>query len=248
MATLSLKLAQQALRCFPESFEHRVLFALREKIHGKRLSVVRSAQPVVTGDEYSLEPADRLNCIFVHIPKCAGVSVSRALFGCLGGGHTSLEDYQRIYSPREYAGKYKFTIVRNPWDRLVSAFLFLRAGGFNEEDRLFANDHLQAFDSFETFVAQWVNSKNIMQYPHFYPQLSFISVNRRPPKLDFIGRFEQLEADFAKIARRLGIETKLPAENRTHRNRDYRDYYNAETMQIVGDVYRADIATLGYSF
>jgi hypothetical protein len=55
----------------------------------------------VDEEGYSLAGYDRLRYIFVHIPKCAGVFVNRALFGDLGGGHLTVRQYQRIFSPRE---------------------------------------------------------------------------------------------------------------------------------------------------
>src|SRR3990172_11795505 len=51
---------------------------------------------------YSLYSYIENKCIFVHIPKCAGVSISHALFGHLGGGHLSITAYQRIFNQKEF--------------------------------------------------------------------------------------------------------------------------------------------------
>ena len=88
-----------------------------------------------TDDGYSFKPFDQCGCIFIHIPKCAGVSVSKALFGNLAGGHSRVVDYQLVFNSNEYSNYFKFTFVRNPWDRLVSAFFFLKKGGFNDADK-----------------------------------------------------------------------------------------------------------------
>ena len=63
---------------------------------------------------YSLQPFDRLRCIFVHIPKAAGVSVCRGLFGGLAGGHAHIGVYQLAFSHLEFSSYFKFAFVRNP--------------------------------------------------------------------------------------------------------------------------------------
>ncbi|HTL74630.1 MAG TPA: sulfotransferase family 2 domain-containing protein, partial [bacterium] len=78
---------------------------------------------------------DQHRCIFVHVPKCAGISLVKSLFGDFDCGHTNLRRYQIMFAPAEFNGYFKFTIVRNPFDRVVSAFLFLKKGGVNEKDR-----------------------------------------------------------------------------------------------------------------
>lgn len=88
-------------------------------------------------NNYSYKPLDNLKCIFVHIPKTAGISISRSIFGNLGGGHTKIRDYELIFSAKDFNNYFKFTFVRNPWDRIFSAYRFLKNGGINEEDNLF---------------------------------------------------------------------------------------------------------------
>ncbi len=52
---------------------------------------------IKTRKGYSYKPFDELKCIFVHVPKCAGVYVCRNLFGNLAGGHTQISLYQIIF-------------------------------------------------------------------------------------------------------------------------------------------------------
>jgi len=54
-------------------------------------------------------PFDRYQCIFVHIPKTAGVSICRSLFENLAGGHTTIAKYQIIFSKKEFDRYFKFT-------------------------------------------------------------------------------------------------------------------------------------------
>jgi hypothetical protein len=202
---------------------------------------------VVTESGYSFKPFDDTKSLFIHIPKCAGISVSTALYGNLSGGHTTLDEYIRIFEPRNILSYFKFTIVRNPWDRLVSAFHFLKGGGFGEADRAWAEAELGRHEDFDGFVRGWLNASNIWKWYHFRPQYHYMLEKHRVIELDFIGRFESLESDFAWIAERVGARCTLPSIN-AGRHEPYTEYYCAATRDIVASVYAKDIAVLGYTF
>jgi hypothetical protein len=201
----------------------------------------------VTSAPYSFQPFDETHSIFVHIPKCAGISVSQALYGNLAGGHNSLEAYFTVFEPEKILNYFKFTFVRNPWDRLVSAYYFLKAGGMNEEDRLWAEAEIISYPDFDHFVRFWLTEENINKYIHFKPQVSFIQDRRDKVRMDFIGFFENLKDDFKFVAGRLGREADLPKLNTSERN-FYTNYYTEETQKIVARVYAKDIELLGYQF
>ena len=65
--------------------------------------------------------------------------------------------------------------------------------------------------------------------------------------VDFVGRFESLEADFNKVCDMIGVNRELPHVNRSVRT-DYREYYTDETRAIVGSIAQADIEMFGYEF
>src|SRR5690606_6994134 len=104
--------------------------------------------------DYSLRGYDNLRCIFIHIPKTGGVSVSKALFGNLGGGHNTVRDYKVIFGPLTFARYFSFTFVRNPFSRLYSAFSFLKKGGFNNRDLEWSQDNIGNVNTFEQFVME----------------------------------------------------------------------------------------------
>jgi hypothetical protein len=198
----------------------------------------------------SLKPFDEQKCIFVHVTKCAGISICMSLFGNLGGAHLRIPHYQLVFSKREFEDYFKFTFVRNPWDRLVSAFLFLKKGGANRTDKLWAEENLSCFRDFNTFVTDWVDRKNINKWKHFVPQYKFICEPRSQiPSVDFIGRFEHLNEDYSYIQNRLGSKSDLQHLNSTEgRKRGYKEYYTEATQKIVADVYQEDIRIFGYDF
>jgi len=186
----------------------------------------------------------------VHIPKCAGTSICRSLFGYIVGGHLSIAEYGVIFSREEFDSYFKFAFVRNPWDRLVAAYYFLKEGGWNERDKKWYEENLSAYKNFDSFVKMWVNPDNIKTYPHFRPQRDFIFLEGdNLSAVDFIGYFENLDQDFAYVSNRIGISAELMHLNRTPSSKkDYKAYYDNEMIEIVSDAYRDDIRVLGYNF
>lgn len=200
------------------------------------------------GDHLSLKGFDDLKCIFVHIPKAAGISVNKALFGNYGGSHHKLKDYQLIFNKKEFNTYYKFTFVRNPWDRLVSTYFFLKNGGFHENDKAWFDENLSQFNNFEEFVLNWLNEDNIYKWIHFIPQNEFITVNGKV-LIDDVYKLENIDEDMKAIAKKLNLTLELRHENQNpNRNSKYREYYSSKTKEIVSRVYKKDIELFDYQF
>ena len=206
-------------------------------------------------------------CIFVHIPKTAGTSVEKAL-GMFGDwrhedrrimfGHvttdsqlsekeltspflqhlTALELSEML--PEQFQSYLKFTIVRNPWDRLVSAYSkkdvhmcqYSAASGIDLE-------HAD-FDEFVLLTAE-------LDHAHLRPQIDYLTDREGTLLVDSIVRWETLKLDFAGICSRLGVDCTLPTENVSQRG-DYRDYYSETSKKLIGERYRGDIEAFGYMF
>ena len=201
--------------------------------------------------QYSVAPYYQTRSIFVHIPKAAGVSVSSSLYGSYGGGHCSISDYRYIFDRDEFEQFFKFTFVRNPWDRLWSAYRFLQKGGFSERDALWFRENIAVYPDFEAFVLEWLSETNIRKYPHFIPQYEYIVLpEASEPALDFIAYYENLAEDFSSIASRLGLNVALAYENKTGSGEGlrYTDGYNEAMIEKVAHIYHKDISLLGYDF
>jgi hypothetical protein len=139
---------------------------------------------------------------------------------------------------------FKFAFARNPWDLAVSNFHFLR-------EMFKQHPTTQQTDPDIAFVVSVVDFANyIRALPYFaeksdqYSQLSDAQGNLL---VDFVGRFERLEQDFATICERVGLTLTLPHMNRGPRG-SYRGYYTAETRDIVGRLYARDLEAFGYTF
>lgn len=188
-------------------------------------------------------------CIFIHIPKAAGQSVSLALFNDKHPGHYPIKKFE--WEDRERKENYfKFTVVRNPWDRLYSAFNYLTKHTPYKADQEFAKNYLSEYKSFEDFVLYGLDKPIISNWVHFRPQSYFLLDLKEELDINYIARFENLEEDFQHIARELGRDmAELKKVNSSGRElKSYQKQYTNTTMQIVAKHYELDINLLGYEF
>lgn len=189
---------------------------------------------------------DEKECIFIHIPKVAGQSVSQALFGVDGPGHYTIRDY--LWENPEKCHRYfKFTFVRNPWDRTVSAYHYLINSSRYRSDQNFGLWLHEQYPDFRTFVLEGLGTEKVQQWVHFRPQAFHITDENGQLVMDHVGRFETLDQDLDIVARRLGMTVQIPRTN-TSKHEPYTSYYDDRTIAAVADIYAEDIALLSYSF
>jgi hypothetical protein len=192
--------------------------------------------------KYSLDAMFRLRCIFFHIPKTAGLAVCDAWFGSRAAGHIDVETACAVFGEWRFRSYFKFCFVRNPWDRLVSAYHYLRQGHRNSPIV-----GLIQSGSFTDFVKGALRSPVVSGELHIKPQHFFVVDRQGRLRMDYVGRYERLQDDFTVVARRLGLANTLGAQNRSPHD-DYRDYYDERSRKIVGELYRRDIELFGYDF
>ncbi len=196
-------------------------------------------------------------CIFVHIPKTAGKSMNR-FFGTEWQKHKDLSRYAQELEPQVFASYFKFAIIRNPWDRMLSDYNFQKKKNYPVSERLFAVDATGQTRRFR----EWVEAalSNPFHYEpgrwgaevspgihRWSPQMDWISLNGNIA-VDCVLRMESLQKDFEKVCRVLGRPSEdLPCRNwKFHWH--YSHYYDGATVRLVGDYYAKDIEAFGYRF
>ncbi len=203
---------------------------------------------VVRGESQVFRPCfQETKSIFIHIPKAAGTSIARAIY-YQNVGHRKASDYIRV-SKREYNQYYRFSFTRNPWDRLVSAYNFVKQGGTDLVQPL-PNPAYQSsvFADFKTFVIEWLPYADLSKEDVvFEPQFEYIYDSAGNLQVDFVGRVENTAKDIAIIEQNLGIKIELNTLNSSNRQgRDYRREYTDAMLEIVHNVYRKDIELFDY--
>ena len=182
--------------------------------------------------------------IFVHIQKTAGKSILKALGLPLGADHRFAEKQRKDYGEDLWDSYFKFAIVRNPWDRLVSAYHYRVTGGSRSPDDL-ARAKLYP-RSFRRFC---MNLDHFVRLPNehmFRPQYEWISDSAGKDLTDFVGHFETLNEDFLVIRRQIGLEgAELPHINKSN-HRPFWRYYDRVTRDLVERAYQEDIERFGY--
>ena len=149
---------------------------------------------------------------------------------------------------------YKFAIVRNPWDRVISCYndKIRNADSINKVNIITKYRGLRPGMSFDEFVRWLCSSEGQDENAdgHWISQYKPLTDDKGNIICDYIGRLENLETDFKHICK----EIPMPYFDVPHRNRsrgrdiNYRKYYNDETRYLVARRYRKDIELFGYDF
>ncbi|WP_298287497.1 sulfotransferase family 2 domain-containing protein [uncultured Lutibacter sp.] len=207
-------------------------------------------------------------CIFVHIPKTGGETIT-SLFE---DNDSNIPKHANARQIKEYLGEkvwseyFKFTVVRNPYDLVVSMYSHLRKPIYKKEEiiskygkailnpinacktacennfnvyceEVFFNNQIQV----EQFRDQW-------SVFHFQPQMDWITNKDEEIIVDFIIRFENFNQDFLNVIKKLKLNIKeIPCENKSA-HKHYSKYYSANELEIISKHYSKDIKQFNYSF
>lgn len=145
------------------------------------------------------------------------------------------------------SGKLLFSFVRNPFERLRSAYRNKIARPQKQgRPRLQAGFDPDYRPSFGEFIESLQDKDPATFNPHWRPQVINLSVARLD--FDFIGRLEQFDTDWARLETHVGRNLPVSrAGRRTGPQDDHPADYDARTTRIVARVYAADFARFGYS-
>ena len=183
-------------------------------------------------------------CFFVNAKCCtkaiAAGAVARSQVVWHRGRHNWMAVWKSVFEPKLADDEvFLFTFVRNPWDRVVSAFSFCQ-----QHSRSYRIAKKWTFD-------EWVRRRLAIQGPdinmHFARQSDQIMYKGQLLPGMFVGRVEQFEQDWAHVAQRLSLPQQLPTKNAS-KHGHYTDYYTPLTKNIVGVLYRKEIEALGYQY
>lgn len=183
-------------------------------------------------------------CIFVHCQKCAGESIEFLISGKSDNGyngdpyegspekHFSVLQYIDKYGESIWNNYFTFAIVRNPWERVISWI------SYRDKRR-----NLYGGEINPSVIKHEVNL-GIFTKNDYHNLLSLGEEN----KLDFIGRFENLQKDFDIVCNKIGFPKQiLPHINKTKR-KHYTEYYDKDTEKLISKLFSKDINYFGYCF
>jgi len=192
---------------------------------------------------------DKYKCIFIHIPKNAGTSIITLLNNNnpIEQEHCRYWDYLRsdIVRLRSYE---VFCVVRNPWDRLLSAYHYLKEGGSKGRDKNLTDMMNSQCDNFQDFVLNWLDYDKIYNITVLNPQFIYIyDFQDKKLAVNNILHFESLSEDFFAFQKKIGVTKSLPWINKS-KNSDYKEHYTKEMVDVVSVFYAFDIKLFKYYF
>ncbi|MDJ0733585.1 MAG: sulfotransferase family protein [Nostocaceae cyanobacterium] len=204
--------------------------------------------------------------IYFSIPKVASSSWHRICATLLNIDTDSHNQDKRVKNLPSidrkeivnYNNYFKFSFVRNPWDRLVSCYLnkiktdtSINPPGFNNgiEQGFIKFGVFQAGMSFEQFVRAVFKIPDREADAHFRSQYTFITDESLKNLVDFIGKLENADNDFFYILNKLGrTDIQIPHFKKSLGRKHYTDYYTPELITLVSKRYSEDIKRFGYHY
>lgn len=153
--------------------------------------------------------------------------------------HSRLTDIYGLLDEDEVQDFFVFTMVRNPWDRLVSYYHWLRDQSFEHAAVTLARDL-----NFSDFLNHPQTKTTIAAAPYG----GYVTNRHGAERCDAFVRLEHLQQDLAPVSAHLGFDLELPHANASSRQAGYRDAYTAADRALVGEICGHDIARFGYSF
>ena len=163
---------------------------------------------------------------------------------------------------------FKFTFIRNPFDRLVSAYVHFELKIPRDGETINNVGGLPSSPiSFDNFIKNKIVDENgVPTNEHWSFQHDSVMTVDGEEFVNFVGKYENLDEDWKYVAKRLSLQEDLPhykpgtytnyklsenrdlIGNRPLKEKDYRQYYSDELVEIVSNIYKKDLEVFGYEF
>jgi len=182
----------------------------------------------------------------IHINKTGGTTAGQALG--LKFRHVDAADLLLELGQDAFEQAFIFSFVRNPWDRIVSHYhwrIKTNQTGLGDNPIPFRDWVMACFDHRDP--AYYDKPRMFRQQSEW---LSGGAADPVHPSIDFIGRFENLQADILTLSKKLErpLEAGIPHLKPSNRKRDFRPYYDKETRAVIGRAFAKDIEVFEYGF
>jgi hypothetical protein len=191
-------------------------------------------------------------CVFVHIPKTAGTSISRSI-GMRGISHSTAAQWQAHLGAERFNRRFRFSIVRHPVDRLVSGSLWVYSltnkdeGDFGrsylgetsfkascDQLNLWLNSHLRSLLTDE----QRFNSSRARMLPQLMINGSLA--------VDYIGKYEELELALREVGKHLPMRHELPTLKRISTSTKKSVVLDRDIIELISICLQDEFKAFGY--
>jgi hypothetical protein len=153
--------------------------------------------------------------------------------------HSTLADVVGLVTVQEIEEFQTVTMVRNPWDRVVSYYHWLRGQSFAHPAVGLAKAH-----DFSGFL----NHPQTVASLRMWPYGTYVRLPSGAEKTSLFIRLENFVEDSGELTALLGFRLELPKANESERARDWRGYFSDADAALVADISAEDIERFGYRF
>ncbi len=195
--------------------------------------------------------------VYLEMPKVANCSIKGSMLRQNFPDDYSVQNESMKYTVhvlgKRYRDYYKFTFVRNPFERLVSCY----ESKYHKDKKMLGSPYMKELvyeyylfgylkkdRGFTNFVCRIALIPDAYKEHHFKPQTAIVYDADGKCRVDFVGKYEHLNEQFGRIISKYDLD-ELPMYNKTdHKN--YMDYYNVFTARLAYFIYKEDIQRFGY--
>jgi hypothetical protein len=195
----------------------------------------------------------KYKCIFIHIQRTAGTSIEKWLCGYdwfvidKKTKHLLSSQAKEIYG--DYWDEYfKFSFVRNPWDRMVSCLKFNKHFGLNINNGIIdvgGYMEMYGYPKILEYDQRFYNRKDVEHDRH---KNKSVYGNILDEDIDFIGRYEFLYDDIKKIQKKLNVVKDFDIFAQKSNRKSYKKYYDERSKNLVNDIFLNDINYWNFNF
>lgn len=178
----------------------------------------------------------------VDIPRTASRSIREAL-GLKGNFWMHLSAQQKKERAKRWDEAWVFTVVRNPYSRIVSQF---------KHRRVFHERTLNAVNFYEWCQERYVEEHRPRKPDTDYferlwwPQRKYLTDPNGSLYDITVFQFEELERAWEQVQKRLGISKELPHENEAIDSTPWQEFYGEGAGGIIRDHFSSDFEEFGY--
>lgn len=190
--------------------------------------------------------------LFLHVPKVAGSSMNHSPLSKRIDFkiHSFKGDVVDKIKALGAEGSFKFGFVRNPYSRFVSLYNYFYKMPENHMYYQYNGAICKVIKSYKTFNEFTIAFPDlrIRNNFHFQPQANYFVSKNVDFKVDFIGRYEELQCDVDKLSSILNVENfELGLSNSSGKVNSYLELYTQESLKVVSDFYAEDFCEFNYN-
>lgn len=188
----------------------------------------------------------------IHIQRIAGTSIERWIAGSNWWviqpetKHLLASQAKSLYQ-EHWDDYFKFSFVRNPWDRTVSMLKYQDHFGIKHDEKFDFSEYMNKHGHPVTLEHDYrfYEYQDLLGKKHT-PHNVYLNILDEP--LDFIGRFETLEKDTAFIKKKLNIKDPFAFHEDKSDRKEYQDYFDQGDKDFISNLYKKDIEEFGFTF